>query len=89
MLPYSLVAALVKWWLFVAVMGLLAAAFMHFDGKVQRVAVLYLIAAAVGAAGLLQHYPLVEWFFVLLGVALIPTGAAIWSVVEPRLPLRQ
>jgi len=81
-------AALVKWWLFVAITALLAAAFLRFGGWVLAVTLLYLAAAVVGAAGLLQYYPLVEWFFALLGLALIPTGAALLSIVRARTPLR-
>ena len=54
-----LLATLVKWWIFVVIAALLAAVFLHFDGKAQIVAVVYLIAA-VGAVVFLDPYLLVK-----------------------------
>ncbi len=72
-------ASLVKWWLFVTICGLLALALLISGGNrlVILVGALYLLAAILGAIGLAWNRPLVEWFFALMGVAIILTGDAI------------
>jgi patatin-related protein len=81
------VAALTKWWLFVALMALLALVFFARRKRAGFLSALYLLIAAIGALGLAFAPPLVEQFYGLIGVALIFSGEAVWRI-GPALPLR-
>lgn len=72
-------ASLVKWWLFVAVSALMAAALLFSGGSrlVLVVGALHLLTAALGLVALAWNRPLVEWFFAALGVAIMLTGDAL------------
>jgi patatin-related protein len=73
-------AAFVKWVLFCAIMICLGAAFLAHRGAVRILGIVYLAVAASGILGLLVDGRLLELFFGLIGLALIPTGAAIWEI---------
>jgi hypothetical protein len=78
-------AALAKWSLFFVMMALLAIPFAWQGGWLLIVAAIYLIAAGTGIIGLVWHRPLIEWAFALVGLALAPTGEAIYAIAE-RIP---
>lgn len=70
-------ASLVKWALLAVLIGLLAVPFLTHKGWVRIVGLLYLLAGVVGLGGVLWQRPLLEWFFALMGLALLPSGEAI------------
>jgi hypothetical protein len=73
-------AALAKWWLFVALMALVGLAFYARPGWVRALSLFYLVVATVGVVGLTLELPMVELFFALIAVALIPSGEAVWRI---------
>ena len=78
-------AACIKWSLLFIAMALLAIPFAWQGGWFLIVATLYLAAAGVGALGLIRHPPLIEWAFALIGLALVPTGEALFAMVGKML----
>jgi len=73
-------AALIKWTLLSIMILLLAVPFLWRGGWVSIVGVLYGLTGVIGVLGVLWHHSLLEWFFTLMGLALLPTGKAISTI---------
>lgn len=73
-------AALIKWTIFSVMMFLMAVPFAWRGGWVLMVGILYGLTGAIGVLGVLWHHSLLEWFFALIGLALLPTGKAIATI---------
>jgi hypothetical protein len=65
-------------------MLLMAAPFVWRGGWVLMIGILYGLTGVIGVLGVLWHHSLLEWFFALIGLALLPTGRAT-STIELHL----
>ena len=77
-------AALIKWTMLSVMMLLMAVPFVWRGGWVLMIGILYGLTGVIGVLGVLWHHSLLEWYFALIGLALLPTGKAI-STLELHL----
>ena len=77
-------AALIKWTMLSLMMLLMAVPFVGRGGWVLIVGILYGLTGVIGVLGVVWDHSLLEWFFALIGVALLPTGKAM-ATIELRL----